>query len=499
MATFGNLNFDIATVIAYSANTKSATPYSVSRSGTLQYITVNPAGTITAGRAKLMTYADSASAPGGLLSTSAEIASFDSNIQTAAIGGTFTAGTYWISFITEGHSGAFSGMLGHTAAGSTVFNANTYALGPSDPFGSNASASAHNFSANIVYTPDLPAGSYLGEITGGPGSSAIGTSPFNSDQVWVLKVIPSVSGTISKIIWFMGNDYNGGVTPLARFLVYDNHTVLGVDQPHNLVGSSADVTVMSINENSVNLTSPVTVTAGVPVYIGVQSRLNLQTFITTSQTAFIGTASFSGGAPSIFPAATPVSYSPTFWAEFAPTPIPTPISARVTASSAAVPSLEPVRFNSSALWRTDAVPSQTSTYNEGGVALSWIYETVLLPDNLMMMENMIIESDLSMAFLGSTPVVTVTATDTNEQVLSSIGIAGGEADTLWNSFTWNNAPWNGTGTDISSWDIQWTEPLVFKQLTVTATGVSATGFKIGNLYLKYQILGYLQQLDSGVR
>ena len=38
--------------------------------------------------------------------------------------------------------------------------------------------------------------------------------------------------------------------------------------------------------------------------------------------------------------------------------------------------------------------------------------------------------------------------------------------------------------------VNWHVPLVFKQMTVLFTGTSGDCTRIGNLYLKYQILGY---------
>jgi hypothetical protein len=38
--------------------------------------------------------------------------------------------------------------------------------------------------------------------------------------------------------------------------------------------------------------------------------------------------------------------------------------------------------------------------------------------------------------------------------------------------------------------IAWTRPLIFKQMSVRATGLSGSDVRLGNLYMRYQILGY---------
>lgn len=506
MATGGNINFaGGAQVIAFSENTKQATPFTVSHPGTALYVVIETGGAIIGNKmAKCAIYADSSGSPGALLGFAASPENISAGFITFTLNVNLpTAGTYWAALLYDAHNNFGAGMLGSGAngTGTTVQNSNTYTSGFSNPFGTATQVATFDFCVAVIYTPsDLSAGAYVGEITGGPIQSSVGGSAFNSNQVWALQVVPSLSGQITQFVFYMQKAL--GSPFVAKFEVWDSTTFMGHTVPNNLLGETAAVTSFNINENTVSLSSPVSVTAGQTYFIGCYTPDLMPTFdASPGATAWITTSSYpTTPNPYPFSSATLASFgAPTFWATITPTPISVSISARVTASSKALPNLVPVRFNTSALWRTDAVPSQTSTYNEGGVALAWEYETVLLPDNLEMMENMIVESDLSMSFLGSLPVVTVTATDTNDQQLNSIGISGGQTDTLWNSFKWNQAPWDGTVTDISSWNIAWTEPLVFKQITITATGYSATGFEIGNLYLKYQVLGYLQQLDSGVR
>lgn len=174
------------------------------------------------------------------------------------------------------------------------------------------------------------------------------------------------------------------------------------------------------------------------------------------------------------------------------------LHAHVTVQTKAMQAVAPP-LSSSRLWRTDPIPDANSTYVEAKAKMGWIYETVLLPDNLIMAMNMVVESNLSMSFLGDGPIVAIETEDTNEVAIDTLSITPPGTDTIWNAFKWNDAPWNGTVTNLSPWRLAWDEPLVFKQMSLMASGISETGFQIGNLYLKYQPLGYRQQRRSGVR
>ncbi|HEY1858659.1 hypothetical protein [Acidocella sp.] len=122
------------------------------------------------------------------------------------------------------------------------------------------------------------------------------------------------------------------------------------------------------------------------------------------------------------------------------------------------------------LWTSPAVALSDSNYIENGATLSWTYETSLLPDNQVMSENAIIETTL---MIKSPYNVTVTAADENGNLLDEIGILA------------------QPGGNLIQQQIAWDQPVVFKQMTVTAEGTSAQDVEVGNLYLRYQILGYL--------
>jgi len=122
------------------------------------------------------------------------------------------------------------------------------------------------------------------------------------------------------------------------------------------------------------------------------------------------------------------------------------------------------------LFRSDAFASNTSSYTENGNVLSWLMETVLLPDNARMAMNAVIDTNL-MCSASTDDDIRVTALDEEEMFLDTITI--------------------GTiGEGLRQRNLDWTVPLIFKQMAIRISRSSDDTVRIGNLYLRYRILGY---------
>lgn len=143
------------------------------------------------------------------------------------------------------------------------------------------------------------------------------------------------------------------------------------------------------------------------------------------------------------------------------------------------------------LFISSVIPRLDSTYTENGAALSWAYQTTLLPDNEQMAMNKVVQTSLALQLPASSSV-TVQAINEVGTILDTVYItATNVASTIWGNFTWGAAVWGAATGYFQQYFVPWAKPLVFKQMSVMVTGASYAGAAIGNLYLRYQILGYL--------
>jgi len=146
----------------------------------------------------------------------------------------------------------------------------------------------------------------------------------------------------------------------------------------------------------------------------------------------------------------------------------------------------------SKLFMSDAAQSSTSTFVENGAQMTFAWQTTMLPDTQQMCENNILEATINMA-LASGVNIGVSAIDQNGSIYQSVVISPTGSPTTWGNFQWGQADWLGAANGLYPRELQWSEPLVFRRLSMLATGDCASGLLIGDMFLRYEMLGYLQQ------
>ncbi len=144
------------------------------------------------------------------------------------------------------------------------------------------------------------------------------------------------------------------------------------------------------------------------------------------------------------------------------------------------------------LFQSDATQSNTSTFVENGAQMVFAWQPAMLPDTQQMSENNILEATINMA-LAANVTIGVSALDQNGSVLDSVAITASGGATIWGAFQWGQAQWLGGANALYPRELQWSMPIVFRRLTLLATGDCASGFLIGDMFLRYEQLGYLQQ------
>jgi len=148
------------------------------------------------------------------------------------------------------------------------------------------------------------------------------------------------------------------------------------------------------------------------------------------------------------------------------------------------------------LFQSDTVQSGTSTYTENGNQLSFAYQTSMLPDTDQMAEYNMLETTLYMALVAGSGAISCRALDQDGTVLDTVAVSLTGSATVWGTFTWGQALWQGAAGALFPRQLPWTIPIVFRRMALSATGQSVSGFKIGRLHLRYEQLGYLQQVAS---
>jgi hypothetical protein len=154
------------------------------------------------------------------------------------------------------------------------------------------------------------------------------------------------------------------------------------------------------------------------------------------------------------------------------------------------------------VWFSNTRPLIDSRYIENGQQMHWTYQTTLLPDTLADFMNVMVESTLFLG-LGPTETVTVAAIKETGEVLDQVTISGFTPPPggtqlpvapagIWGTMIWGTSLWGSeTGGAIpAARRIPWHKPLVFRQVVILVMGTSHPNTVIGNLYLRYQQLGY---------
>ena len=144
------------------------------------------------------------------------------------------------------------------------------------------------------------------------------------------------------------------------------------------------------------------------------------------------------------------------------------------------------------LYQSDAAQSSTSTYVENGNQMSFLWKTAMLPDQQQMAENAMIETTLNIAYAAGS-VFSIAAGDENGALFDTVILTAPAATTVWGGFTWGAALWQGASNALSPRQIDWTVPIVFRRVYISVTGNCAQGIRFGDMFMRYEILGYLQQ------
>lgn len=147
------------------------------------------------------------------------------------------------------------------------------------------------------------------------------------------------------------------------------------------------------------------------------------------------------------------------------------------------------------LWQSDVVNSSLSTFVENGSAMSCVMQTSLLPDAMVMSESAMVETALEVVLpLAPSTIVVAAQDESYSAIIPPVAVgASGAGPSYWGVAIWGAALWYGTSIRLKSVRVPWTQPVVFKRMTLNVTFTAAANVRIGAISMRVQELGYLQQ------
>ena len=149
------------------------------------------------------------------------------------------------------------------------------------------------------------------------------------------------------------------------------------------------------------------------------------------------------------------------------------------------------------LFRSDVAIQPNSTFIENGQQMSITWKTSILPDTKEMNEIALNEHTINMVLDSAGSTYNVQALGVNGALLASLNLLPPVFAPLWGAFIWGQANWGSSITGLAPIQLPWPTPLVFRKAQIQLTGNSFLTFRLGDMFLRYQKLGYLQQTLTG--
>jgi hypothetical protein len=243
---------------SFRADRKRVSRYALASGGSVTKLSIYLAPTATAGQQVLkgVIYADSAGAPGALLGSSEQLTFGSTNTAgwydlPFAAPLKLAAGSYWLGVIT-GATSSVAGFRFDSVASSRDYNANTYASGPTNPFGT-PTVDAEQASLYATYTTSeadtAPPTQPLGLTASAAGSTQINlTWSASSDNVGVAGYTIRRDGVVVANTGTTATGYSdSGLSPSTSY----SYTVDAYDVAGNHSAQSASAGATTAAQSAV--------------------------------------------------------------------------------------------------------------------------------------------------------------------------------------------------------------------------------------------------------
>jgi hypothetical protein len=148
--------------------------------------------------------------------------------------------------------------------------------------------------------------------------------------------------------------------------------------------------------------------------------------------------------------------------------------------------------NGAKLYVSQSLNTLTSVYTDDGSSYTLHLRTSLLPKTQNINMKAVIESTIELSSLAPSTTYTISALDENFNQIDQLGITIISGEALYDGgSTYDSGVLYSTGTTSpATYNIPWTQPIVFKKIALDVLMVSGDQTSIGTAFFKYRDLGY---------
>lgn len=144
------------------------------------------------------------------------------------------------------------------------------------------------------------------------------------------------------------------------------------------------------------------------------------------------------------------------------------------------------------LYTSQPFNTLSSVYADDGVSYTLNLRTCLLPKTQNINMKAVIESTIELASLAPSTTYSISALDENFNQIDQVGVTIVSGEALYDSgVTYDSGVLYSTGTTSpATYTIPWTQPIVFKKISLDVLITSGDQTSLGTAFFKYRDLGY---------
>jgi hypothetical protein len=126
-----------------------------------------------------------------------------------------------------------------------------------------------------------------------------------------------------------------------------------------------------------------------------------------------------------------------------------------------------------------------------GNTIEFLYQTVPMTDFQNVYANTVFNSTVEFALPSNGITYLMVASDETFAPITQATLTAPAAVAIWGQFIWGLALWGATASGLRPLTIPWPIPIVFNRLSLSVSGDSSAGLKLGSFHMTAKKLKYL--------